>query len=129
MTKNVAARNVGDCTPNMIHNNSQNYSPPADDKSYPYRLWHSDVIAKGNPNTILVHGALALRLEGELNGKKCVPIPGHIRERPNNYFCKLGPLLHNELFGGHNIWEFEYADQSVIDPVTQGLLKILPHMK
>ena len=117
MTKNATARN-GDCTPNISHNNFRNYSPPAPDGSYPYRLWHSDVIVPDKPNTILVHGAPALRLEPELNGIKCVPMPGHLRDRPNNYFCRLGPLLHNELYGGHNIWEFEYADQPVTDPLT-----------
>jgi pimeloyl-ACP methyl ester carboxylesterase len=54
-----------------------------------------------------------------LEGKECaIPIPGHILKRPNNYFCNLGTLLQNELYGGHNIWEFEYSDEPVFDPVT-----------
>lgn len=66
---------------------------------------------QGNPNTILVHGA-SIRLAGE------VILPGHIRNVPNNCFCNLGPLLQNELYGGHNIWEFEYADEPFVVPVT-----------
>ncbi|MGB8311368.1 MAG: alpha/beta fold hydrolase [Halobacteriota archaeon] len=106
MTNNIAAGNVENCH-NLVVGNVRNYGPP----DCSYRLWHSDVIVPGNPNTILVHGA-SIRLLGTL------PILGHIRERPNNCFCQLGTLLHNELNGGHNVWEFEYADELFVGPFT-----------
>ena len=80
--------------------------------NYLYRLWGPYEPVQGRPNTILVHGA-SIRL-----GAGGIILPGHIRNLSNNCFCNLGPLLHNELYGGHNIWEFEYADQSFVLPVT-----------
>ena len=101
MTNNIAAGNVENCH-NLVVGNVTNYGP----SDCSYRLWHSDVIVPGKPNTILVHGASIRLVAG-------VPILGHVRERPNNCFGQLGPLLHNELYGGHNIWEFEYANTLV----------------
>jgi pimeloyl-ACP methyl ester carboxylesterase len=72
--------------------NVENYGP-ADLR---YRLWHSGIIVPGKPNTILVHGAV-------------IP-PGQVRERPNYCFRQLGPLLRDELYGQHNVWDFEYAN-------------------
>ena len=112
MTNNIAAGNAGNCSPSTVYENYGNYGPP----DLSYRLWHTDVVADGRPNAILVHGSPAIRLGGE----NCtIPMPGHVRERPNNYFCNLGSLLHNDLYGGHNVWEFEYADKPVLDPITQ----------
>jgi pimeloyl-ACP methyl ester carboxylesterase len=66
-----------------------------------YRLWRTFPISQGEPNTILVHGAI-------------VPLPNELykKDSPNNEklcgFKNLAPLLHNTC--GHNVWEFEYAD-------------------
>ena len=110
MTNNICTQNVKDCD-KLVVNNVKNYGP----SNCCYRLWGPVVPTKGKPNTILVHGAPSIRLEG----KECaIPILGHILKRPNNYFCNLGTLLQNELYGGHNIWGFEYADEPIFDPVT-----------
>jgi hypothetical protein len=101
MTNNVAAEYVKNCSSNIAYGNSRNYGPP----DLSYRLWLSDVIVEGNPNTILVHRAL-------------LPTDQQEREKPNNCFHQLGPLLHNELNGNHNVWAFEYADEPVYDPLT-----------
>jgi len=113
MTNNIANGNARNCPPTTVYGIYGNYGPP----DLSYRLWHSDTVADGRPNAILVHGAPAIRLGGETCA--AIPMPGHIREMPNNYFCHLGSLLHNDIYGGHNIWEFEYADEPVVDPITQ----------
>jgi pimeloyl-ACP methyl ester carboxylesterase len=101
MTNKVAARKVKNYH-NLVVGNVKNDGPS--DGSY--RLWHSDVIDPRKPNTILVHGASIRLVAG-------VPVLGHVRDSPNNCFCNLGTLLHNELYGGHNIWEFEYSNTYV----------------
>lgn len=83
-------------TNNIATGNARNYGPP----DLSYRLWLSDDIIPTNPNIFLVHGAV---------------IAGQVREKPNNYFHQLCPLLHNELH--HNVWEFEYADEPFYDLV------------
>jgi pimeloyl-ACP methyl ester carboxylesterase len=114
MTKTICDQNVKNCA-NLVVNNVKNYGP----SNCCYRLWGPSVPTKGKPNTVLVHGAPSIRLEGE----KCVmPAAGHILKRPNNYFCNLDTLLQNELYGSHNIWKFEYADEPVEDPITHETL-------
>jgi hypothetical protein len=57
-------------------------------------------LSLGNPNTILVHGAV-------------LPLPDtlHTTERPNNCFFQLGSFLYSDC--RHNVWSFEYADERV----------------
>jgi hypothetical protein len=103
MTPSICNKNVKDCSKIPAVNGMKNYGP----SDCCYRLWGPVNHTTGKPNTILVYGAPALRLE-----KKCaLPNPGHILKRPNNPFCNLGTLLQNDLYGKHTIWEFEYADE------------------
>jgi pimeloyl-ACP methyl ester carboxylesterase len=80
-------------------------NPPVDDapSNSKYRLWRTFPISPGNPNTILVHGAVvplladyALYEPDKRNNKKLCS------------FQNLSTLLHGTC--GHNVWEFEYAD-------------------
>jgi pimeloyl-ACP methyl ester carboxylesterase len=110
MTRNAATSETVAPSWNLVYEIYRNYGPP----DLSYRLWHLGDPVKGKPNIILVHGA-SIRL----GGKECeIPILGHVRERPNHCFCNLANLLRNELYGGYNVWEFEYSDEYFFDPFT-----------
>jgi len=73
-----------------------------------YRLWRTHKITQGNPNIILVHGAVA-PFFGDFHDKNTI--------NNNKFgFYNLDSLLYQDFQYNVNIFTFEYADEPVYFP-------------